>query len=84
MADGCDGFGRCIEVMQRTLGYRRWPEEVKARIVAESFQRGAWVAVLPVGPEPTSNWIRLRGQRQTKLPYISGSTERLGDVASSA
>ncbi|MCQ0093978.1 transposase [Roseovarius sp. M141] len=28
--------------MQRTRGYRRWPGEVKARIVAESFQPGAW------------------------------------------
>ncbi len=40
MADGGDGFGGCIEVVQRTRGYRRWPAEVKARIVAESFQPG--------------------------------------------
>ncbi|TGN40852.1 transposase [Paracoccus liaowanqingii] len=44
MADGGDGFDGCIEVVQRTRGYRRWPEEVKARIVAESFQPGARVA----------------------------------------
>ena len=43
MADGWDGFGGCIEVVQRTRGYRRWPAEVKARIVAESFQPGVRV-----------------------------------------
>lgn len=43
MADGGDGFGGCIEVVQRTRGYRRWPVEVKARIVAESFQPGVRV-----------------------------------------
>lgn len=43
MADGGDGFGGCIEVVGRTRGYRRWPTEVKARIVAESFQPGARV-----------------------------------------
>ena len=40
MADGGDGFDGCIEVVQRTRGYRRWPDEANARIVAESFQPG--------------------------------------------
>lgn len=44
MADGGDGFDGCIEVVQRTRGYRRWPDDVKARIVTESFQPGARVA----------------------------------------
>lgn len=43
MADGGDGFGGCIEAMQRTRAYRRWPAEMKARIVAESFQPGVRV-----------------------------------------
>ena len=43
MADGGDGFGGCIEVVPRTRGYRRWPAEVKGRIVAESFQPGVRV-----------------------------------------
>jgi transposase len=43
MADGGDGFDGCIEVLPRTRGYRRWPDEVKARIVAESFQPGVRV-----------------------------------------
>ena len=36
-------FGGCIEVVRRTRGYRRWPEALKARIAAESFQPGARV-----------------------------------------
>jgi len=43
MADGGDGFDGCIEILQRTRGYRRWPDETKARIVAESFQPGVRV-----------------------------------------
>ena len=43
MADGGDGFEGRIAVVQRTRGYRKWPEEVKARIVAESFRAGVRV-----------------------------------------
>ncbi|MFG6637523.1 IS66-like element accessory protein TnpA [Sulfitobacter sp. 1A12126] len=43
MADGGNGFDGFIEVVPRTRGYRRWPDDVKARIVAESFQPGVRV-----------------------------------------
>lgn len=40
MADGGDGFvGRC-DVVEPRRGNRRWPDAVKAQIVAESFQPG--------------------------------------------
>jgi transposase len=44
MTDVTDGFEGQIEIVRRTRGYRRWPDEVKARIVAESFQPGVRVA----------------------------------------
>ena len=46
MSDGLDGFDGRIAVVERTRGYRKWPTEVKARIVAESF--GAGVRVVDV------------------------------------
>jgi len=46
MADGGDGFvGRC-EVVGARRSNRRWPDDVKARIVAETFRPGATVAAV--------------------------------------
>lgn len=46
MADGGAGFvGRC-EVVEARRSNRRWPDDVKARIVAETFQPGATVAAV--------------------------------------
>ena len=44
MTDVADGFDGQIEIVRRTRGYRRWPDDVKACIVAESFQPGVRVA----------------------------------------
>ena len=59
MADGGEGFEGRIAVIRRTREYRKWPEEVKARIVAESFRPGVRV----VDPEiwtPDAATERLR------------------------
>ena len=72
MADGGDGFGGCIEVVQRTRGYRRWPEEVKARIVAESFQPGVRVVDVArrhgLAAHQLSDWRRQAREGLLVLP----------------
>ena len=45
MADGGDGFDGCIEGVQRMRGYRRWPDDVKARsnaIGSREVANGSW------------------------------------------
>jgi transposase len=72
MADGCDGFSGCVDVVRRTRGYRRWPEVVKARIVAESFQPGVRVVDVArrheMAPHQLSDWRRQARQGLLGLP----------------
>ena len=72
MADGGDGFGGRIAVVQRTRGYRKWPEEVKARIVAESFRAGVRVVDVArrhgVIAHQLSDWRRQARQGLVALP----------------
>lgn len=62
MADGGEGFVGCVEVVWRTRGYRRWPDAVKPRIVAESFRPGSRVADIArrheLAPHQVSDWRR--------------------------
>jgi transposase len=44
MSDGVEEFDGFFEFVRQRRGYRRWPDELKARIVAESFQPGECVA----------------------------------------
>ena len=72
MADGGDGFvGRC-EVVEPRRGNRRWPLDLKARIVAESFQLGAKVVDVArrhgVVAHQLSDWRRQAREGLLSLP----------------
>jgi len=61
---------RRLEVLAGPTGRRKWPDDVKARIVAESFQKGARVCDVAgrngVAAQHLSTWRRLA--RDGKLP----------------
>ena len=72
MADRGDGFvGRC-DVVEPRRGNRRWPDHVKARIVAESFQPGARVVDVArrhdLVPHQLSDWRRQAREGLLRLP----------------
>ena len=72
MVDGGDGFvGRC-DVVEPRRGNRRWPDHVKARIVAESFQPGSRVVDVArrhgLIPHQLSDWRRHARQGLLAVP----------------
>jgi transposase len=72
MADGGEGFGGRCEVVERRRGNRRWPNDVKARIVAESFQPGVRVVDVAgryqIIPHQLSDWRRQAREGLLVLP----------------
>ncbi len=56
------GFGGRLEVIEGATGRRRWPDAVKARIVAESFAHGAQVNAVArrhgLSPQQLTGWRR--------------------------
>lgn len=72
MADRGEGFSGRIDIVRQTRGYRRWPDELKARIVAESFQPGAQVSEVArrhdVFPHQLSTWRSAARAGRLALP----------------
>jgi transposase len=66
------GKHRQIEIVRQTRGYRRWPDDVKSRIVAESFQAGVRVADVArrhgLASHQLSDWRRQARQGLLALP----------------
>lgn len=71
MSDGQVRAGRG-EVVEPRRGNRRWPEAVKARIVAESFQPGVRVVDVArrhdIVPHQLSDWRRMAREGELVLP----------------
>ena len=79
MTDGADGFDGEIEIVRRTRGYRRWPDDVKARIVAESLQPGVRVADVArrhgLASHQLSDW-----RRQARRGLLTLPAEMMADI----
>ena len=72
MSDGVEGFDGRFEVVERPRGNWRWPNDVKAWIVAESFQPGVRVVDVARGyqimPHQLSDWRRQAREGLLVLP----------------
>lgn len=83
MADG-GGFAWQSEVVGGRRGNRRWPDDVKARIVAESFQPGARVVDVArrydIIAHQLSNWRRLARRGKLVLPEEVMASVSAGDM----
>lgn len=66
-----------LEVTEGPTGRRNWPDEVKARIVAESLEPGASVACVAarhrVAAQQVTTWRRLAREGGLVLPAREGA-----------
>lgn len=74
----CGSRAERLEVLEGPTGRRSWPDEVKARIVLESFEPGARVADVVrrhgLRPQHLSGWRRLARTGRLPMPG-SGADE---------
>ena len=68
-----------VEVLEMSGGRRRWPDAVKARIVAETLEVGATVAGVArrqgLNANQLSGWRRLARDGRLVLPAADGDVE---------
>ncbi|WKL21626.1 transposase [Agrobacterium tumefaciens] len=83
-----DGFVGRYEVVEPRRGNRRWPDDVKARIVAESFEPGARVVDVArrhgVIANQLSDWRRQARDGNLALPFAAATTRSEHDGAEPA
>lgn len=66
-----------LEVLDGPTGRRSWPDDVKSRIVAESYERGARVCDVAerhgITPQHLSSWRSLARRGKLALPDEDGA-----------
>ena len=72
-----NGFAGYVEVLEGPTGRRRWPDEVKARIVRESFESGSRVCEVArrhgVSPQQLTGWRRAAREGRLVLSLDDGA-----------
>ena len=71
--DRASGFAGRMQVLEGPTGRRRWPDEVKARIVQESFRSDALVSDVArrhgISPQQLTGWRRAAREGRLVLPW---------------